>query len=131
MKILCDTNILSELTKPQPNPGVVDWASSLSRMALSVVTVEEVTFGFIWKSKPRIQAWFEDFVKAHCEILPITNEIARRAGELRGTLRTRGQTRTQADMLIAATAQIHALTLVTRNSKDFEGCGIPLLNPFT
>lgn len=131
MKVLCDTNILSELTKPQPNPGVIGWASSLSRTALSVVTVEEVTFGFIWKSKPRIQAWFEDFVKARCEILPITNEIARRAGELRGTLQARGQTRAQADMLIAATAQVHALTLVTRNSKDFEGCGIPLLNPFT
>ena len=131
MKFLCDTNTLSELAKPQPNPGVVDWASALSSMALSVVTVEEVTFGFIWNSKPRIQAWFEDFVKAHCEILPITNEIARRAGELRGTLRARGQTRTQADMLIAATAQVHALTLVTRNSKDFEGCGIPVLNPFT
>lgn len=131
MNVLCDTNILSELTKPQPNPGVVGWASSLSRMAISVVTVEEVTFGFIWKSKPRIQTWFEDFIKAHCEILPITNEIARRAGELRGTLQARGQTRTQADMLIAATAQVHALTLVTRNSNDFEGCGIPLLNPFT
>ncbi|HEV2852574.1 MAG TPA: type II toxin-antitoxin system VapC family toxin [Thermoanaerobaculia bacterium] len=131
MNVLCDTNILSELTKPQPNEGVVAWAGTLSRMALSVVTVEEVTFGFVWKSKPRIKTWFEDFVNAHCEILPVTVEIARRAGELRGVLKARGQTRTQADMLIAATAQIHALTLVTRNSTDFESCGIPILNPFT
>lgn len=131
MNVLCDTNTLSELTKPQPNEGVVDWASSISRMALSAVTVEEVIFGVMWKSKPRIRAWFEDFVDAYCEILPVTAEVARRAGELRGVLKARGQNRTQADMLIAATAQIHALTLVTRNSRDFESCGIPLLNPFT
>ena len=42
-----------------------------------------------------------------------------------------GQVREQADMLIAATAQIHALTLVTRNVRDFDGCGIAVLNPFT
>jgi toxin FitB len=123
-------NILSELIKPQPNEGVIAWAGSLSRIALSAVTVEEVTFGFIWKSKPRIRSWFESYVDARCEILPVTAEIARRAGELRGALQARGQTRTQADMLIAATAQIHALTLVTRNSRDFESCGIPVLNPF-
>ncbi|HKI05621.1 MAG TPA: type II toxin-antitoxin system VapC family toxin [Thermoanaerobaculia bacterium] len=131
MSFLCDTNILSELAKLQPNEGVSDWSRSLSRMALSAVTVEEVTFGLIWNSKPRIQIWFEDFVDSRCEILPVTAEIARRAGELRGGLKARGQTRTQADMLIAATAQVHALTLVTRNSRDFEGCGIPVLNPFT
>jgi toxin FitB len=131
MTFLCDTNILSELTKPQPNEGVLDWAGSLSRMALSAITVEEVTFGFSWNSKPRIRSWFEGFVDARCDILPVTAEIARRAGELRGALRSRGQTRSQADMLIAATAQVHALTLVTRNSRDFESCGIPVLNPFT
>jgi len=50
---------------------------------------------------------------------------------MRGELQAREQTRSQSDMLIAATAQLHALTLVTRNSDDFEGCGIPQLNPFT
>jgi predicted nucleic acid-binding protein len=63
--------------------------------------------------------------------LPITSDIARRAGELRGQLQANGQTRTQADMLIAATAQIHALTIITRNVRDFDGCGIGVLNPFT
>ena len=50
---------------------------------------------------------------------------------MRGQLQASGQTRTQADMLIAATAQIHALTIVTRNVRDFDGCGIGVLKPFT
>jgi predicted nucleic acid-binding protein len=50
---------------------------------------------------------------------------------MRGKLRNQGKTRSQADMLIAATAQIHQLTLVTRNIRDFEDCDILLLNPFT
>ena len=49
---------------------------------------------------------------------------------MRGVLAARGQVRHMADMLIAATAQIHALTLVTRNVRDFDGCGIAVLNPF-
>ena len=52
------------------------------------------------------------------------------AGQLRGKLQSQGKPRTQADMIIAATAQIHKLTLVRRNTRDFEGCGIPLINPF-
>ncbi|MEQ9484212.1 MAG: hypothetical protein RIG27_18290 [Coleofasciculus sp. F4-SAH-05] len=50
---------------------------------------------------------------------------------MRGQLRTQGKPRSQADMLIAATAQVHQLTLVTRNIRDFEDCGILTLNPFT
>jgi toxin FitB len=63
-------------------------------------------------------------------VIPVTTEIGRRAGELRAQMEGKGQTRTQADMLLAATAQRHGLTLVTRNTGDFEGCGIALLNPF-
>lgn len=62
-------------------------------------------------------------------VLPTTFEIAKRSGELRDLLRTRGQTRAQADMPIAATALEHQLTVVTRNVKDFENCGITPLNP--
>ena len=56
--------------------------------------------------------------------------IARRAGELRGQLLTRGRNRSQADMLIVVTARIHALTIDTRNVRDFDGCGVGVLNPF-
>ncbi len=71
----------------------------------------------------------ERYFQRH-EIIPITEAIARRAGELRGEFTMRGIVREQADMFIAATAQVHALTVVTHNIRDFEGCGIGLLNPF-
>jgi predicted nucleic acid-binding protein len=60
----------------------------------------------------------------------VSLEIARRAGELRGALQQRGDVRDQADMLIAATAQVQNLALATRNIRHFEGCGIALINPF-
>jgi len=64
------------------------------------------------------------------DILPVTRAIAERAGSMRGALQAEGSTRSPADMLIAATAQVHVLTLVTRNARDFRGCQIPLFNPF-
>jgi predicted nucleic acid-binding protein len=131
---LVDTNILSELMRPQPDVGVLAWLQGRDavspRLTISVVTVDEIMFGLSWHPTARLSAWFDAFVQRH-EVLPITTDVARRAGALRGQLQARGQTRTQADMLIAATAQIHALTVVTRNVRDFDGCGIAVLNPFS
>jgi predicted nucleic acid-binding protein len=129
--MLADTNVLSELVKPRPDPAVVEWARRLTRLSVSVVTVEEVAFGLNAKPNARVQAWFEGFFQRHCEVLAITEAIARRCGWLRGQLRRAGKNPTQADMLIATTAEVHGLTLVTRNVRDFEGCPIPLLNPFS
>jgi toxin FitB len=131
MSILCDTNIISELVRPAPNLGVVAWSETLTSINLSVITVEEIYYGLTAKPNSRIQNWFENFLITHCQILPITSEIAKCAGELRGVLRTQGKPRSQADMLIAATAKIHSLTLITRNTKDFEDCSISTLNPFS
>lgn len=129
--MLCDTNIISELARLQPNPGVLAWSNGVTDIHLSVITLDEIHFGLAWKDNPRIRQWFERFLQQHCTVLPVTAPIARLAGELRGNLQTQGQIRTQADMLIAATAAIHGLPLVTRNSKDFGGCGISLINPFS
>lgn len=131
MSFLCDTNVLSELVKPRPDPGVVAWAEGQTGVVLSAVTVEEVFYGLGRRPKPKILAWFERFLGEHCRVVPVDGPVARRAGELRGGLAADGSPRTQADMLIAATAQLHRLTLVTRNERDFEGCGIPVLNPWT
>ena len=131
MSFLVDTNSLSELARREPNAGVHMWARTVTVVSLSVVTVEEIFFGLTWKPNLRIQGWFEDFLDSHCEILAVTAEIVRLSGQLRGTQAKRGQKRTQADMLIAATAQVHQQMLVTRNVRDFEGCGISLLNPFS
>ena len=130
MTFLADTNLLGELARPRPNAGVIVWASQVAELNLSVVTLEEVYDGLSWKPNARIRAWFEKFLDEQCRILPITDEISRRAGELRGRFRAKGDTRSQADMLIAATAAAHGLTLVTRDEDDFKGCGVTVLNPF-
>ena len=128
--MLVDTNVLSELMRPRPNPRVVDWAGGLDAIALSVVTVEEVCFGLRARPSARLEKWFDSFAREHCEVLAVTEPIARRSAWLRGQLRRRGAVRTQADMLIAATAYEHGLAVATRNERDFEGCGVPVVNPF-
>ena len=131
MDCLVDTNVLSDLARPEPNPGVVLWSQSVAQTGISIVSVEEIYFGLSWNPRAAIQGWFQRFLQEHCEIYPVTAEIARKAGELRGQLRATGIVRTQADMLIAATAVAHGVNLVTRNEKDFQGCGIAVLNPFS
>ena len=128
---LCDTNVLSELIRRQPNPGVLGWADEQASIAISVVTVEEISYGLAWRPAPRIAAWFDRFLERRCEVLPVTAEIARVSGQLRGRLQAQGETRNQADMVLAATATIHGLTLVTRNVRHMVDCGVVVLNPFT
>jgi len=128
--MLVDTNVVSELMRPRSSPSVIDWAEQQETMSLSVVTLEEILVGLSYKPSVRMTRWFEEFIEARCEIFPVSASIARRSALLRGGLRRGGKQRTQADMLIAATALEHNLALATRNTKDFEGCGIPLVNPF-
>lgn len=131
MNYLIDTNIVSELLRPMPNRGVLTWAAGQPMVGISAVTVEESIYGLMRKANHRLTDGFEALVAEQCHIFPATEVIARCAGTLRGQFSMRGIVRDQADMLIAATAQVHQLTLVTRNTRDFEGCGIGLLNPFS
>ena len=131
MRWLTDTNVLSELVRPRPNSGVLEWAAGVERLSVSVVTVEEITFGLAWKPNAKIRAWFNRFLVEACDVVSITQPIAERAGVMRGELRAKGIARSQADTLIAATAQVVGLTLVTRNVRDFDGLPIDLLNPFS
>ena len=70
------------------------------------------------------------FLAERRELFRVTRPVARRAGAPRGQFRRTGRTRTQANMLIAATALVHQLPVATRNVRDFEGCGVALLTPF-
>jgi len=130
MRFLCDTNVLSEVMKRSPNPDVKHWLRQQEFMYLSAITVEEIYAGLAYKDAKRQREWFENLLTFRAEVLAITSSIANRCGRLRGQFRKKGIIRTQADLLIAATAYEHNLVLVTRNVRDFEDCDIQVFNPF-
>lgn len=127
---LIDTNIVSELMRRQPDAGVKGWCLAESDFCISPITIDEITYGLERQSLDTKLEWFDKFIPARCMVLPVTETIARRSGKIRGQLASQGLARSQADMLIAATAWAHGLTLATRNTRDFEGTGIALFNPF-
>lgn len=130
---LVDTNVLSELPRPRPNAAVLRWLHQQPTILLSVVSVEELAFGVARAPVPRrakLAAWLDELLGSAAEILGVTEAVARAAGELRAARESAGRRVAQADMLIAATAVIHGLTLATRNGRDFVGCGVALVDPF-
>lgn len=135
---LLDTNLVSELRKVRTgkaDAGVSAWAdlTPSSRMSVSVVTLLELEAGVVRvesrdPSKGKVlRAWFDGFVLPAFErrCLPVDATVARQAAAYRA--RT---TCDLADALIAATAHVHRLTVVTRNVHDFETLGVRVLNPW-
>lgn len=130
VQYLYDTNIISEIMRPKPNSGVVHQFTKPQVLGISTVTIEEIIFGLNFKDAHKQMSWFDQLLEQHANIFPVTQEIAIKAGQLRGRFRLKGIQRTQADMLIASTTLCHDLILVTRNIDDFAGCQIKVLNPF-
>jgi predicted nucleic acid-binding protein len=131
--MLVDTNVLSELPRPRPDAKVVRWFATQESIHVSVVTLEELAFGVARAPsarRSRLSRWLDALLDARPVILEVTTAVARASGELRAAREARGRRVAQADMLIAATALTHGLTLVTRNRRDFEGCGLTVLDPF-
>jgi predicted nucleic acid-binding protein len=132
---LLDTNVLSETRKRQPAAGVADWiaATPRDRLHVSVLTLGEIEQG-ITKIRGRgdrrqaaaLERWLGD-VQAGFEdrVLPVTIPVATAWGR-----QQYAQPVPVIDALIAATARVHSLTVVTRNVKDFELAGVQVLNPF-
>lgn len=127
---LADTNVVSELVKKSPDALVMQWLQSIELLAISAVTIEEAHFGFSWQPNARKLNLFNAVVQNLHAIYPITEAIAQRAGMLRGQFQAQGIIRAAPDMLIAATAQEYQLIIATRNTRDFVGCGVQVLNPF-
>lgn len=130
---LVDTNVLSELPKPKPEAAVLRWLDGQLEIAISVITLEELTFGVErarGNSRDRLRSWLQALIEAHPRVLPVTALVASTAGRLRAQREARGRPVAQADMLVAASALTDGLVLATRNVKDFEGCGVALVNPF-
>lgn len=132
--LLLDTMIVSELRKSRPNANVVRWLSKQAEdeIYLSVVTLGEIERGIekCRKTDPEfatvLSAWTESLVRHYSDrILPVTTQIACRWGRLSAQMGHEN-----ADLLLAATALTHKLTVVTRNTDDFAPTGVRLINPF-
>jgi predicted nucleic acid-binding protein len=134
LSYLIDANVLSEPTRPEPDPGVVAWLRAHEReLAVDPIILGEVRFGILLlpqgQRRQRLERWFDEGVRRiHC--LPWEASTGLRWAELLANLRARGRAMPVKDSLIAATALAHGLTLVTRNRRDFEPAGVGLLDPF-
>lgn len=130
MNYLLDTNIISEIMKKTPDARVVRWVGQLDMIFLSAVSLEELVFGLRRRSLLKKEAWLRQMLEAKGQILPVSENAAQWCGEKRAFLEAAGRTVTQADALIASCAREHGMILATRNTRDFQGFGIPVLNPF-
>jgi predicted nucleic acid-binding protein len=135
LSYLLDTNIVPQRIKPDPHPKALIWLQKLplEQAFLSVVTIQESRTGFELmdpgKKRRNLEAWFESEVRGVYagHILPVTEEIADLCGKFVATKRKLGTMPDLNDMLIAATAVIHGLTLATLNAKDFEKLPVKLI----
>lgn len=139
MRLLLDTNVLSEVTRPAPDARVLEWLDGLDedRSFISVVSIAEIRRGVVLMDEGRkrkaLAEWLARDLPQRFErrVLPVDESIASAWGDLMGLAKRRGRGLSSMDGHIAATAIAQELTLITRNTKDFEGFGIELFDPWT
>ena len=134
MKYLVDANVLSEPTRPDPNPAVVGWLRRHEReIAVDPIILGEVKFGILLlprgKRRARLEQWFDEGI-GRIQCLTWDAFVGLRWAELLARLRSSGRSMPIKDSLIAATALAFGLTVATRNRSDFEKAGVDVEDPF-
>ena len=135
---LLDTNVLSELRKPKPDGKVVAFiaAQPLERLYVSAVTLSEIRFGIELVAEAgrrgELMDWLAHRVRPMFEqrVLPVSEDVMFRWRLLVEEGRKAGHTFSQPDLIIAATALHHGMTVVTRDAGDFKRARAPVLNPW-
>jgi toxin FitB len=135
---LLDTNVISELTRPRPEPRVTQWLDSVdeSLLFLSVLTLGEIRKGLrmlqVGQRRARLEMWLNVELASRFagRLLTIDAAVADHWGELAGDAHRQGTPLPVIDGLLAATAFHHHLTMVTRNVQEFAGHAIHTFNPW-
>jgi len=136
---LIDTNVLSEYNRPGgPDAGVKRWLETTDRQSqhVSVITLAEIQKGIELLAEGKRRAQLEQWLTQDLEawfsgrILPLDRQVAMRWASLIAQGSRTGRPLPTVDSLIAATALTHGLTIVTRNTRDFEGIGATTINPW-
>ena len=133
MKHLVDANVLSEATKPGPDPRVVEWLRRNERsIVVDPVVLGEVRFGILLlprsARRTKLEQWFEQGV-GRIQCLPWDSAVGLRWAQLLADLRARGRAMPIKDSLIAATALVHQLPIATLNRRDFEAAQVQITDP--
>jgi hypothetical protein len=135
---LLDTNVVSEMFKDRPSKKVTSFIDEtpLDQLYVSVVTIAEIRLGVEIAENPdkraAIAAWLRNNLRTLFEnrILPMTEDVLVQWRLMQHRARKRNHTFPEPDLMIAATAAHHGLTVATRDVSDFGGMGVPLLNPW-
>lgn len=138
MRLLLDTNVLSEVTKLRPEGRVLAWLDSLDedRTFISVVSIAEIRRGVALMADGRKRDVLADWLardlpqRFEHRVIPVEERVALAWGDLMGEAKRSGRGMSSMDGLIAATAIANDLVLATRNIKDFGGFGIDLIDPW-
>lgn len=134
MRFLVDANVLSEPTKPAPDPRVVEWLRTHEPdLAVDPIILGELRFGILLlpkgKKRAALERWFDAGVqRLHC--LAWDAETGLKWAEILAQLEKTGRSIPIKDSLIAATALVHGLVLATHNRPDFDGTGVRIVDPF-
>ena len=138
MSFLLDTNVVSEWVRPQPDRNVISWLAEVDedRVFISVISFAEIRRGVemlaAGRRHERLATWLAEELPVRFEerILDTDRQVADTWGVLMARGQKIGLTLGSMDAFVAATAEAHGLTLVTRNVKDFRRLGISLLDPW-
>jgi predicted nucleic acid-binding protein len=138
MGILVDTNVISEVMRPNPSGNVISWLNShnITVLFISSITIAEICYGLRilaeGQRRQSLQSRFEQFISQGFakNILNFNEPAARTYAEIMGMRKEKGRPMSLPDGQIAAIAQTNYLSLATRNITDFEDRGIELINPF-
>ena len=132
---LLDTNVVSELVKPAPEPRVIVFLTSQTDLWLSTIVLHELDFGLNLlprgRRRDRLSSVLSTFLSEYSDqIIPVDRREAEQAAAMRAQARRLGRVLYLADALIAGTAKVHDLSLATRNVMDFNDLGVEVTNPW-